>query len=461
MINTHGWKLAFFGMVGVLFAKPANGEEAIRLKERFDPGYQYHVSCRVELSGSLNLPAEKGQPARKPLTVKGESAIEYDERVLTLNAKGEVDKTARIYRRIDFQRTVGDRPQESSIRPEVRRLVVLRLKNVEVPFSPDGPLTWGEIDLVRTDVFTPALVGLLPDGPVKTGDRWMVANSAIQELTDMEGIDEGQVECRLEQIGEVEKRRQARVALAGTVRGINEDGPNRQRLAGYFYFDLDSNHLSYLSIMGTSTLLDKEGKELGKIEGRFVLTRQAPQASKDLSDAALKGISLEPNDDNTLLLYDNMELGVRFLYPRRWKVMGVRGRQVALDEANGSGLLLTVEPPAQVPTGADFLRESRGWLEQQKGKIGRVAAPQRIRTKQGEGEHFSLNVDLPGQSVVMDYYVVRQALGGATLAARLLPKDLAGLQKDIERIAGSLIITRTLPPETGNPRQKGRPEKRP
>jgi hypothetical protein len=107
-----------------------------------------------------------------------------------------------------------------------------------------------------------------------------------------------------------------------------------------------------------------------------------------------------------------------------------------------------------VPTGAQFLGESKNWLEQQKGKIGRVEAPQRMQTKQGEEEHFSLHVDLQGQSVVMDYFVTRQALGGATLAARLLPKDLAGLRKDVARIAASIQITRTLTEEKGNRRQK-------
>jgi hypothetical protein len=193
---------------------------------------------------------------------------------------------------------------------------------------------------------------------------------------------------------------------------------------------------------------------MGKIEGRFVLARQAPQASRDLSDTALKGVTLEPNDDNTLLLYDNFELGLRFLYPRRWKVMSVRGRQVGVDEANGSGLLLTLEPLSSVPTGAQFLGESRTWLEQQKGKIGRVEALQRTRTKQGELEHFSLHVDLQGQSVVMDYYVIRQTQGGATLAARILPKDLAGLRKDVERVAASVVITRPIAGETENRRQK-------
>ena len=62
-------------------------------------------------------------------------------------------------------------------------------------------------------------------------------------------------------------------------------------------------------------------------------------------------MALEPNADNTQLLYDNPDLGVRFLHPRRWRVAGVRGAQVALDETGGNGLLLTLEPAATVPTG--------------------------------------------------------------------------------------------------------------
>ena len=42
-------------------------------------------------------------------------------------------------------------------------MVVIKAGERKAPFSPDGPLTWGEIDVVRTDVFNPALVpGLLP-----------------------------------------------------------------------------------------------------------------------------------------------------------------------------------------------------------------------------------------------------------------------------------------------------------
>jgi hypothetical protein len=416
-------------------------EEPIQLRERFAAGYEYHVSTRVDLAGTLNVPAEKDKPAPKPLSVRGSSAIEYDERILEMAQDGQVRKTVRLCRRTDFRRSVGDRPQENSLRPEVRRLILLRYQNKEVPFSPDGPLMWGEIDLIRTDVFTPALTGLLAGHPVRLGDRWSATQPAIQELTDLERIDEGSLECRLDQLKDIEKRRHARISFRGTLRGANEDGPNRQELEGYFFFDLESNHLSYLYLQGKHFLLDKDGKEVGRIDGRFVLTRQANTRASDLSDTALKGVATEPNADNTLLLYDNAELGVRFLYPRRWHVASVRGSQVTLDSADGSGLLLTLDPLTRAPTGARFLAESRDWLGKQQARLLRIEQPRTLRSVPVL-EHFSLEAEMGKQKFVMDYYVTRQNNGGATLAARLLPDDLAALQKEVERIALSVAVTR-------------------
>ena len=183
---------------------------------------------------------------------------------------------------------------------------------------------------------------------------------------------------------------------------------------------------------------------MGRVEGQFVLTRQINQHSPELSDDVLRSLKLEPTEENTRLLYDNPDLGMRFLYPRRWKVMGVRGRQVAVDDANGNGLLLTVETAPRVPTGAQYLQESKDWLEQQKAKILAVEPPRRLPADKGELEHFGLDVQLPTQKVLMDYYVIRQALGGATVAARLLASDSLDAKKDVETIARSVAILRTI-----------------
>ena len=419
----------------------ARAEEPVRLREQFPVGYQYRVQTRVQLSGTLALPAEKGKPAPKPLAVSGASAIDYDERVLAVEKDGRVGKTVRLIRRIDFDRQMGGVPQKTTLRPGVRRVVMVRLNNTEVPFSPDGPLTWGEIDVLRTDVFTPALTGLLPDRPVRIGGRWRATVAAVQELTDLERLESGGLECRLERVTTVEGRRQARVSLAGTVRGTNEDGPTRQELDGYLYFDLESNHLSYLTLRGKHVLLDAKGREAGRVEGRFVLTRQANYRCAELSDAALRGVGMEPTADNTRLLYDNPDLGVTFLHPRRWRVAEARGQQLALDGADGSGLLLTVDPLRRVPTGAQFLNETRAYLQKQKARLLRIVPPQAIQAAPAALEHFAIEADMGGQRLVLDYYVARQANGGATLAARLLAKDAPGLQKEVEAIARSVRIT--------------------
>src|SRR5207253_226702 len=108
-----------------------------------------------------------------------------------------------------------------------------------------------------------------------------------------------------DQVAVLERRRHARVAFTGSVRGTNEDGPLRQQLDGYFFFDLESQHLSYLYLKGVNFVLDRDGREVGRVEGQFVLTRQVSARPRDLSDEALRGVALEPNADNTRLLYDN------------------------------------------------------------------------------------------------------------------------------------------------------------
>ncbi len=421
-------------------SSPVRADDPVRLREAFPADYQYRVSVRVELAGSLTVPDPK-ETSPKPVRVTGQSAIEYDERVLTPGKNGGVEKTVRQYRRIEFQRSVGGQPQAGTLRPEVRRLVVLRQEQMEVPFSPDGPLTWNEIDLVRTDVFTPALAGLLPEQAIRAGDGWTATDAVVRELTDLERIDDGKLACKLEEVTTVNGRRYARVGFAGAVRGVNEDGPNRQQLEGYLLFDLESAHVSYLSLQGTSTLLDKEGKPLGQVTGRFTLTRQAHVRSKELADEALRGVALGPDDTNTLLLYDNPELGLRLLHPRSWRIGAGRGPQVTLDEAGGSGLLLTVELTARVPTAAQYLAESQAYFEKQKARARQADAPQRVQAAPREVERFALDVESAGPRVWMDYYILRQPGGGATLAARLAEPERDRLRREVERIAKSITLT--------------------
>src|SRR5262249_40428649 len=151
---------------------------------------------------------------------------------------------------------------------------------------------------VHTDLFTPGLRGLLAADPVKTGDAWKVSTDTVRELTDMQ-VEKGSLECRLLELIKLGGRQVGHVSLSGSVQGVSEDGPVRHEIDGRYYFDLESNHLSYISFQGKQTFLDKEGKPTGTIEGTFTMTRQVDVKSTELADDAIRGVKLEPNDDNT------------------------------------------------------------------------------------------------------------------------------------------------------------------
>ena len=54
-------------------------------------------------------------------------------------------------------------------------------------------------------------------------------------------------------------------------------------------------------------------------------------------------------------------------------------RTMALDEVNGNGLLVTLDPLTRIPSGPQYLAESREYLEKQKAKLVRVNTPRKLQ----------------------------------------------------------------------------------
>ena len=434
----------FLLLVVGLTLLPAGGglaDEPIRLEEKFASGTIYRVKSRMKGTATLTVPSEKDKKEGESLTKTAASTIDYDERILEVDADGLPSKTLRIYRTIDFRKDIGKQKFQNTLRPAVRRLVLVREMDLKVPFSPDGPLMVSEIELVRTDVFTPGLRGLLPANPVKAGDTWKASAAAVRELTDMQP-EEGSLQCKLHEVTKLDGRNVADIGIAGSVRGVSEDGPVRHEINGRFYFDIEAKCLSYISIQGKQSFLDKDGKSTGAIEGTFTLTRQANVKPADLGEESIRGLKLEPDDENTLLLYENEDLGVRFLHPRRWKVAGIQGRQLMIDADDGNGILLTPEALAKIPSAPQFAKEAEAVIRSQKGRIIGTTDPRRISAVGREIDQFAIDAVMSDKRLLLDYYIVRQKDFGATVMARLTPDGVRAMRPEVERIAKSVVVTK-------------------
>ena len=425
------------------FTTIAAAQDAIRLSEKFDPSSPYRVELKVTMAGKLAIPGAKDQPATT-VVLDGSSTVSYDERPLAAD-EPKTEKVIRAYRGMEIKRTLGDKEQTATIRAPVRRMVVLRSeKGKKAPFSPDGPLTLNEIDVVRNDIFPVVLVpGLLPTNAVKPGDKWAATAAAVTDLTDLDAIDEGGLTVEFVSVVKIDNRRHAKLSVSGTVRGQNDDGPTRQKLDGTAYFDLEAERLSYLKLSGTHELIGKDGKVAGRLEGTFVMTRQASPKFADLTADALKGLELTPTADNSLLLYTNPDLGVKFLYPRRWRLGLVRGRQIALEEPGGGGILLTVEPITRLPTADQYLKEVRASFVREKTAATLTDGPKRVADAPVRLDRFGFDAEVNKVAVRLEYGLAATADGGVLLAAKLPAGDKA-LRADVERVLKGLTVTKKI-----------------
>ena len=413
-------------------APPGGAQSPARvLAERFTPGVTYAVELRVDLSGEIAVP---GKPR---VELIGTSRLSYDERVL---APDEGDRVLRVYREVTFSRTLGGETQKQEVRPAVRRMVVLRSpEGKKAPFSPDGPLTFGEIDAVRVDLYSPVLVaGLLPGKAVKPGETWPVSEAAVLDLTGLDKVEKGTL--TVEYVGPVTVGgvTQARLAINGTVEGVSEDGPTRQGIDATAYFDFTAGRLTYFTLKGTQDLLDGKGQSAGRLTGRFTMTRSATTAAT-VGDAAVAKLDVKPTAENTLLLYENPDLRVRFVHPRNWRVGAVQGRQVTLeDPKSGGGILITVEPADKTPTAEAYRKEAAAFVTSQKGTVIAAGAPRR----EGPFDRFRMDAELGAETVRMEYAVSRDGRdGGLTFAARMPALRAGRMIADVERVLKDLTRT--------------------
>lgn len=432
-----------YSLILALLAIPvARGEEPVAIVEKAAVGSEFRVFTEASFDGGLVPPGAKDKAAER-VKIRGRSSIDYLERGLAADPKEADFKALRVYEKIDFQKTTGDRTDVTTLRPAVKRVVVLKQGMKKAPFSPDGPLLWGEIDLLRRETIVPALAGLLPGKSVKPGDTWTASAAALAELTDVEKVGAGGIDCTFEKVEAVGPRRVAHVGLKGALTGVNEDGPTRQRLTGKVSVDLAGGYISYLMIEGEQVLLDEAGAEAGVVKIKFELTRSPSPGHPAFKDDALRGVGLTPTAENTALLYDSEETGVRFVHPRNWRVVRTAGRQITLDVTGGAGVLLTLDAPGAGPTAAAFQKEAVKDLGVRKGKLLGQAGPERLAPGV---ERFTLEAeDGPDRDkVTLDHVVVRQEKGGATLVCRIPAGQREARMGELERVARSFVVTRRL-----------------
>jgi hypothetical protein len=305
----------FVGLVlGLVVAGPTDGP--VRLRERAQPGSVTHLLIQLKAEGLSKPPVPEGRPAARPLPIKVEGRLDAYEKIAIVDDAGLARVVVRHVGQAAAAINAELRPTTSSLRPDVSLLIAERREGTVQVFSPGGPLTRAELEVVQWPADPLSLPALLPEKAVAVGDRWKVRPEVARSLSGYDALAASTLEATLESLDALK----ARVKLAGTVQGATLGAEGSVDCQGHFDFDREAERVVRLDLQRME--VRKPGQVEAGLDIRSTLTveRTTAEAPPMLADSALAGVPLAPDPALMMLRFEAPGGKFSLLHDRDWHV---------------------------------------------------------------------------------------------------------------------------------------------
>ncbi len=385
----------------------------------------------MDMGGDLKLqsanPKDANSVQRK--RTSAQATLNYDERTLEYaSADAGPLRSIRCYQKA----TVTIRPDTDSEQHTLRdqRMTIGVL--IEPPhaslYSPAGPLTRDELDLV--DLFGSSLLldRLLPDKAVAVGESWKHSSNLVGALLGLDVVAQSDLQSTLVSVAQGV----ARLEMSGHVEGAIEGASSSIDVKAKYRFQLDTGRITWFGIL---VKIDNSIGPAGPgLEGtaRVQMTIVPDASAPRLTDAALKDLALKPAPELLQLAYESPAGGWRLLHDPRWFLIRDQ-KELAILKLIDKGELLAqcniASLPNAVPGKTVTLDEFQGDVRKALGKNFKslIEAGQRSNGLGYQVSHVvaeGVEQDLPIRWL---YYLVadkygRQVVFIFTVETRLLPR---------------------------------------
>jgi hypothetical protein len=384
--------------------------------------------------------AKKAEPA-KPLALRVETRLDFVERVVKVDERGRVERAVRRVVQAASAINGEVRPAAAVLRPEVALLVASpRAEEIEV-FSPSGPLTRAELELVQGAGDPLALDDLLPEQPVKTGESWPVGGLAARALSAYDALADNGLKATLESVD----ARGAKLRLAGEVRGSALGGEGRMTLAGSFHFDREAGRVDELTVERSEARQPGPVEAGLEVKSTLTVTRRDAETPAALDDAALAGVPTDPDPARLALLLISPSGKYSLVHDRQWHTYWDDTRQTVLKRLDRGRVVAQCNLSLGPNAGKGRHQDLGQFRDDLRRALGR-----RFGAFRGEGEvpgdpagGFRYRVGVQGHEgelpVLWYYYLVASPEGDQLLATFTLAEAQAGpfAEQDLNLI-GSL-----------------------
>ena len=290
------------------------------LREEHKPGDTSVVTVSFEVRGDV-----AGSGDMEKLSAQGRFG--FEERILPQRTEScSALRTLRYYNAAGVECTVGEERSVRELREPVRLLVAELRGGKPFLYSPSGPLTWEEQQLVEGPMDSLVMGGFLSTDPVSVGDEWRPSDGAAAALLNLSTVTNNQAVCKLDGMDDTV----ARIGVRGEVEGTTLGAPTKLVLSGQIVFDRVRTKITHANLKQTEEHQPGPIEPGFKVEASFTFDRRIGSPLARLNDNAIEKLPLAANPATEQLVYDQPDGRYRFYFPRGWNVFKSNPQMVIL-----------------------------------------------------------------------------------------------------------------------------------
>jgi len=413
----------------------------------------------VELSVTGKVYPAPGPDKALKLAVEARFAY-FERRLPKAGRDAESLRGIRHYSEARANIEAGDQISHTLLRPSQRLIVAQgQMTGIDL-FSPSGPLTYNEMELLHVHGDSLAVLGLLPDSAVEQEETWPAPAWALPLLTGVEAVEKGKVTCRVVSVN----ANVARIGFQGEVVGATVGAAAGVEVDGFLLYDRVQKLVSRIEVT------QAEKRAIGTVSpgldvsAKVVVSRRIAEDPAHLADKDLAGLSIEPNMANRLLMLEAPAWNLRMYHDRRWHLFHQSSEAALLRLLDQGGFIAQcnikklppAEPGQHVPD-----EQFQADIRQTLGKnLHEIVQMERLKLKEGlyvlrvvavgSVERTNEKKEPESSPMQWNYYLVANTDGRQiSFVFSIDPRQAKELEnRDLSMVAGVEFLT---------PRLKSRP----
>ena len=276
--------------------------------------FQYDIN--MTLKGELRMNKD-GKTAAMPLAARAEHR--FSERILEVKEKGLPAKVVRNYDTARSSISVNGQASPHDLRTARKLIVAQRTADNFLCYSPAGPLTRDEVELVSEHFDTLAVTGLLPEKEVKVGDSWKLPNEVVLALGQFEALIAHEITAKLESVDDGF----AVITIGGKAQGIELGALAKITVSASARYEILRKRLVRLEWAQKDERDQGPASPACTVESSTVVKRAPIETPKELNEASLESVpkGFEPPPALTLVYHRDAKDRYDLAVTRDWNLV--------------------------------------------------------------------------------------------------------------------------------------------